>query len=101
MWAEKRRGKWKPFAIFGGGFTGCLGADAGIEIRIITAYKIDRFRDTQKAPRDELLKLPDWPTKLAILGIFREQQGLEIEGVQTQVYYYCTEKKKSKIFERN
>lgn len=82
MWVEggSRRGEENLLQYLEEVFAGCLGADAGIEIRITTAYRIGILRKVQKTPRDVLLKLPDWPTKLATLCIFKEQQGLEIEG---------------------
>lgn len=66
--------------------TGCLGAEAEIGIRISSAQQLGIFRKTQKEPRDILIKLPDWPTKQAILDIFRDPPGVEVVGVQLSVY---------------
>lgn len=66
-------------------FTGCIRAHAEVVIRIKLAYQIGLLR-TQTTHIDILVKFPDWPTKQAILAIFRGQQGLEIEGERILIY---------------
>lgn len=63
-----------------------MGADSTVNVRITVAYRVGPLLKTQKYPRDILVRFHDWHIKQTVQGIFRDQQGLDIQGEQIKVF---------------
>lgn len=67
-------------------FTGWAGSDCDIEIRLLAAYRIGKFRKEAKFPRDVIVNAPNWNIKSKILESYWEQPDILIDGKRIYVF---------------